>query len=111
MSKYHVTARQAVDAVKASGQPFVELMKIGAVSVEYYSPVKVDLQSPHLQDELYLIARGHGFLIREEEKLAISAGDVIYVPAHMPHRFVDFSDDFATWVVFFPDSASARNSL
>jgi hypothetical protein len=23
------------------------------------------------------------------------------VPAGVPHRFVDFSDDFETWVVFY----------
>lgn len=111
MNNYHITAKQAVDAVKASNQAFVELMKIGPVSVEYYSPVKQDLQNPHQQDELYLIARGHGILIRDKERLEISAGDVIFVPAQMPHRFVEFSDDFATWVIFFSDTASVRNSL
>ncbi len=27
--------------------------------------------------------------------------DALFVPAFTPHRFIDFSDDFATWVVFY----------
>ena len=28
-------------------------------------------------------------------------GDLAFVPKNVPHRFVDISDDFATWVAFF----------
>jgi hypothetical protein len=28
-------------------------------------------------------------------------GDVLFVAAHEEHRFVDFSDDFKVWVVFY----------
>ena len=101
MSKFMVTAREAIDAVKSSSLPFVELMKFGDLSVEYYAPVGTDLQNPHVQDELYLIARGHGVLQREEERITVNAGDLIHVPAMMEHRFSEFSDDFATWVIFY----------
>ena len=111
MSKFIVTAREAIDAVKSSSMPFVELMKFGQLSVEYYAPVGTDLQSPHVQDELYLIARGHGVLQREEERITVNAGDLIHVPAMMEHRFTEFSDDFATWVIFFGDLRNGRNSL
>jgi uncharacterized RmlC-like cupin family protein len=29
------------------------------------------------------------------------AGDVLFVPAQVPHCFESFSDDFQTWVIFF----------
>lgn len=111
MSKYVVTAREAIDAVKASSMPFVELMKFGQLTVEYYAPVGTDLQNPHVQDELYLIARGHALLQRVDERIKVSAGDLVHVPAMMEHRFVEFSDDFATWVIFFGDVRNGRNSL
>ena len=111
MSKYIVSAREAIDAVKSSSMPFVELMKFGQLTVEYYAPVGTDLQNPHVQDELYLIARGHAVLQRNEEQLKVSAGDLVHVPAMMEHRFTEFSDDFATWVIFFGDVKNGRNSL
>ena len=31
----------------------------------------------------------------------LEAGDLLFVPAHVEHRFERFSDDFRTWVIFF----------
>jgi len=28
-------------------------------------------------------------------------GDLLFVPAGIVHRFEDFTDDFATWVMFY----------
>lgn len=71
------------------------------MSVEYFSSKKVDSQTPHEQDELYVIARGHGYFNRNGETSECQAGDVIFVPAGMQHHFENFSDDFATWVIFY----------
>jgi quercetin dioxygenase-like cupin family protein len=30
-------------------------------------------------------------------------GDLLWVPAGVVHRFKDFTDDLAVWVVFFGD--------
>jgi quercetin dioxygenase-like cupin family protein len=48
------------------------------------------------------IARGSGRFEAAGERRECSAGDAIYVPARAEHRFVDFSEDFATWVFFWP---------
>lgn len=94
--------RQAAEALqKASPVPFVKLMEHGTMSVEYYAPAKVDNQTPHRQDELYVIASGSGTFNRGGERVAFNAGDVLFVPAAMEHRFEDFTDDFATWVIFY----------
>ncbi|MFT5765663.1 MAG: mannose-6-phosphate isomerase-like protein (cupin superfamily), partial [Saprospiraceae bacterium] len=29
------------------------------------------------------------------------AGDVLFVPAGVAHRFEKFTEDFATWVIFY----------
>lgn len=71
------------------------------VLVELYAPVGEDRQQPHARDELYIVASGHGHFRRGEEVVSFAPGDLLYVPAHLPHRFENFSADFKTWVIFY----------
>lgn len=90
-------------------QRFTVVMKHGTMSVEYYAPKFKDLQTPHLQDELYVIASGKGVFIRGDEKVNFTCGDVLFVPAGIKHKFENFSDDFATWVIFYgPDGGEVK---
>jgi mannose-6-phosphate isomerase-like protein (cupin superfamily) len=73
----------------------------GEIEIELYAPVGVDRQSPHERDEVYIIASGSGAFRRGDETFPFSAGDLLFVPAHMPHRFETFTADFKTWVIFF----------
>lgn len=102
MNNKMVSLLDAVEKLKQSpDKPYAVLMKHGSMSVEYFSPVKTDTQTPHEQDELYIIARGHSRFNRAGEILDCRAGDVLFVPARMAHRFEHFSDDFATWLIFY----------
>ena len=102
MNNKKVGLLDAIEQLKnESEKPFTVLMKHGTMSVEYFAPLKTDTQSPHQQDELYVIARGHGQFNRNGEMIEYKAGDVLFVPAGMEHRFENFSDDFATWVIFY----------
>jgi len=93
---------EAIEQLKQQAdKPFTVLMKHGTMSVEYFAPQKKDSQTPHQQDELYIIARGHGHLDRNGELIVCKAGDVLFVPARMEHHFENFTDDFATWVIFY----------
>jgi mannose-6-phosphate isomerase-like protein (cupin superfamily) len=73
----------------------------GTMRVGLYAPRGRDDQTPHEQDELYIIASGNGWFVRGTERTRIQRDDVIFVPAGMLHRFESFSDDFAAWVVFW----------
>lgn len=73
----------------------------GDVTIELYRPEGRDRQTPHDRDEFYMIVSGTGTFRREDETVAFGPGDLLFVPAWMEHRFETFSDDFATWVVFF----------
>lgn len=84
-----------------NGVPFLEFFKSGNFSMEIYKPDKVDLQNPHLQDEVYIIHSGSSKFRRGDEILDCTAGDFLFVPAQMEHRFFDFTEDFATWVIFY----------
>src|SRR5687768_102821 len=87
-----------------AGAQFVQGMTHGTMSVELYAPRDTDPQTPHRQDELYFIIRGHGDFVLGDERHAFNAGDAFFVAAGVVHRFENFSEDFATWVVFWgPD--------
>lgn len=73
----------------------------GDIAVELYRPGARDLQVPHDRDELYVVARGSGTFRRGDELVEFTAGDLLLVPAWMEHRFETYSDDFATWVIFY----------
>ena len=75
------------------------------MSVEVYKPVKTDNQMPHLQDELYVIISGTGEFVNGGDRASFLPGDILFVPAGVEHRFENFSNNFATWVIFYgPDS-------
>jgi mannose-6-phosphate isomerase-like protein (cupin superfamily) len=83
------------------GKLFMIGMAHGTMSVELYKPDKIDLQTPHEQDELYVILRGSGTFFVNGERMPFKENDVLFVPAGIEHRFEDFTDDFATWVIFY----------
>ncbi len=93
--------RQSFDDPQSHQACFHNLFRHGTLELEMYQPIKVDLQTPHDKDEVYFIASGSGCFEMNGERRAISPGDVLFVPAGTEHRFVDFSDDFTTWVVLY----------
>lgn len=108
MQRHHITAAQAAGTLPGpptpeypDGEPFAELLRHGTMSLELYAPVGRDLQQPHDQDELYIVVAGTARFVRGADTVDVAVHDVLFVPAGMEHRFVDFSDDFATWVVFW----------
>ncbi len=80
---------------------FATVFKNNSSEVIFYAPKKDDLQEPHDRDEFYVIVSGSGEFINGDERHYFKTGDIIFVPAHQPHRFVEFSDDLAVWVIFY----------
>lgn len=83
------------------GEPFVDAVQSGTMSVELFAPRGKDLQEPHDQDEAYIIIQGKASLLRGEDEIRCGGGDVLVVPAGLEHRFVDMSDDFMCWAIFW----------
>ena len=63
------------------------------MSTLVFAPKGKDLQSPHSQDEIYIVMSGSSELIAGEQRTACSVGDVLFVPANAVHHFENFSDD------------------
>ncbi|MBM3541534.1 MAG: cupin domain-containing protein [Alphaproteobacteria bacterium] len=73
----------------------------GTLDVRHYAPRGTDPQTPHDRDEVYVVERGTGVFEVAGSRVAFGPDDVLFVPAGVDHRFVDFSDDFETWVIFY----------
>ena len=97
----HITTQDALHILGSSTKPFVEVFQHGTLSVEMYKPDKIDLQQPHDRDEVYVIVSGSGQFYNGGVTVRFQAGDFLFVPAGVEHRFEDFTDDFATWVLFY----------
>jgi mannose-6-phosphate isomerase-like protein (cupin superfamily) len=107
------TLAAARSAAPEPGRKSALLMKHGTMSLRYYAPRGHDSQTPHSQDEIYIVASGSGRIVSgpSEAKLeskAFGPGDAIFVPAGYVHRFVDFTDDFGTWVIFWGPEGGER---
>jgi hypothetical protein len=71
------------------------------IELRHYAPQGEDRQVPHDRDELYCVIAGSGTFERGSERVPFAPGDVLYAAAGEAHRFVDFTPDFATWVLFY----------
>jgi mannose-6-phosphate isomerase-like protein (cupin superfamily) len=92
----------ALDAIAESiDDRYGVLLKRGSLEVGYYKPDGVDPQHPHEQDEIYVVQSGNGNFVLGNQHQSFEAGDALFVPAGVAHRFEDFSSDFAAWVIFY----------
>lgn len=58
-----------------------------------------DRQQPHEDDEVYVVLEGSGTLEVEDERIDLSEGQAVFVPAGAEHRFVGY-EQLAVLVVF-----------
>ena len=96
-----LTVADALAALSGGSTPSVRLLERPTFDVSVYKPEGLDLQRPHKRDELYVIASGTGEFRCEDKTDHFAPGDAFFVPAGAEHRFMNFSNDFWTWVVFF----------
>jgi mannose-6-phosphate isomerase-like protein (cupin superfamily) len=96
-----MTVENAHKALSGLDERFVTLFRHGSLEVEFYRPIGYDPQQPHTRDEVYVVASGRGVFFNGGVRQVFEAGEVLFVPAGVEHRFEDFSDDFATWVFFY----------
>ena len=83
-----------------AGNRFHVGLERGQLQVELYIPEKEDLQGPHSRDECYVVIRGSGRFQMGEDVVPFKAGDFLFVPAGMKHRFLDFGEKLEAWVIF-----------
>jgi mannose-6-phosphate isomerase-like protein (cupin superfamily) len=105
--KAHISVADALRKLGlATGSRSVLLFEHGTLQVKMYAPrgangEKIDPQQPHSRDELYVVVRGSGAFFDGESRRDCQVGDLLFAPASSEHRFEDFTDDFAVWVMFY----------
>lgn len=105
--KAHLSLATALSRLQQSDSArSVLLFEHGTLQVKMYVPrgsngELIDPQTPHTRDELYVVARGSGVFFNGESRRKFEVGDLIFAPAGSQHRFEDFSEDFAVWVMFY----------
>lgn len=104
----HLSIDRALGQLSSSGAESTVLFEHGSLLVKVYAPRGVDRQTPHTRDEIYVVMRGGGTFFDGEERRPFGLGDFLFAPAGTVHRFEDFSDDFAVWVMYFgPEGGEA----
>ena len=102
-TNWRVTLSEALARLPgAAGERYATVLEFGALAVEIYAPRGTDPQTPHTRDEVYVVMAGTGWFVKGSERHRFAPGDVLYVPAGVPHRFQQFTDDLAVWAILCP---------
>ena len=86
------------------GHPYLEFLREESMSAGLYvlPAGGVDRQEPHDEDEIYLVVAGAGRFTAGETLRDVQPGDILFVPAGVPHRFHDITEELRLAVVFAP---------
>ena len=104
-----MTVSAALDAVRDSDDGvYGILLERGTLEIGFYKPDGNDPQQPHDRDEVYIVQAGTGTFVCGDARTPFEAGEALFVPAGVVHRFEDFSDDFQTWVMFYGPRGGER---
>jgi mannose-6-phosphate isomerase-like protein (cupin superfamily) len=92
----------------ASGRAYHEFLSVPDLSAGLYilEAGAVDGQSPHGEDELYVVHAGRGTVTVGDEERPVGPGSMIFVAAGVPHRFHDIEERLVLIVAFGPAEGS-----
>src|SRR5918993_3345119 len=92
----------------ARGAPYLEFLAVPDLSAGLYvlDAGAVDRQQPHTEDEVYVIVAGRSRFTAGDETREVGPGDMLFVPASVPHRFHDIVETLRLIVVFGPAEGS-----
>jgi mannose-6-phosphate isomerase-like protein (cupin superfamily) len=88
----------------AAANDWVEHLRVRDLSVGTYCiPAGgLDDQSPHTEDEIYVVMGGRARIRTPDGTAEARPGSVIFVPAGEEHRFDEVAEDLTLLVVFGP---------
>ena len=91
-------------AREASGRLYHEFMSVPDLSGGLYvlEAGATDPQSPHAEDELYVVMSGRATVFVDGGTRPVIAGSVVFVGAGVEHRFLDIEERLVLLLVFGP---------
>ena len=89
---------------KRQGTAYLEFLRVPSMSAGLYALRKAakDPQSPHGEDEVYLITGGRARIRVGLEDREVRSGSIVFVPAGIEHRFHEITEDLTALVFFAP---------
>ena len=102
--KHFFEVQQLTEQRANTAKAYLEFLRIPAMSAGIYvlAAGTTDLQQPHDEDEMYYVVRGRARMRVGSEDREIGAGSVIFVEAHLEHRFHDIQEELVVLVFFAP---------
>jgi mannose-6-phosphate isomerase-like protein (cupin superfamily) len=93
-----------------AGELYLEFIRQPDISAGLYVlPVGgTDPQKPHNEDEIYVVLAGRAQIRVGETDFPANAGDSIFVPANLEHRFHSITEELRVIVVFGPAEYSRK---
>ena len=98
-----------LEAARAgSGRLYHEFISVPDLSGGLYvlEAGATDPQSPHTEDELYVVMSGRGRVMVGGEVRQVQPGSVVFVAAGVEHRFHDIEERLVLLVAFGPAEGS-----
>ncbi|MEJ7748338.1 MAG: cupin domain-containing protein [Candidatus Limnocylindrales bacterium] len=94
----------------AAGRLYHEFMSVPDLSAGLYvlEAGATDPQSPHTEDELYVVMSGRARVTVADQERPVGAGSLVFVAASVPHRFHDVEERLVLIVVFGPAEYARR---
>lgn len=98
------TLDQLRAARAAADVRYHEFLRVPALSAGFYRlPAGgVDPQSPHVEDEIYVVVGGRARVTVGQDVRDVGPGDTIFVAAAVQHRFHDITQELELIVFFAP---------
>ena len=84
-----------------AGERSVLVLQRGTLDIKLSLPVPPNQQTPHGQDEIYVVIRGRGVLVHDGKQEPFESGDLLFVAAGTEHHYEDFTEDLALWRIFY----------
>ena len=102
--KHFFELQQLAEQRENTDKAYLEFVRIPAMTAGVYvlPAGSTDPQNPHNEDELYYVVRGRALVRVGSEDREIGAGSVIFVEAHLEHRFHDIQEELVVLVFFAP---------
>ncbi len=93
---------------ESKGKAYMEFLREPAMSAGLYilPTSSEDPQSPHTEDEVYVVLNGRGSIQLPGEDRPVVKGSMAYVPAHTEHRFHSIEEPLEVLVLFSPAEGS-----
>jgi mannose-6-phosphate isomerase-like protein (cupin superfamily) len=99
MGLFDVRAAQQRLAAAGGGYEIVHRSPRLEIGVYVLVAPKPDRQSPHEDDEVYVVLEGRGTLEVEDEQIPVEEGKAVFVPAGADHGFTGY-EGLSVLVIF-----------